>query len=499
MPYQPMSPTPYLVTIDSTVDNVFTCVINPRDTIYKYVLKVININSTTGDPVLTVTEDEIGRTYSGASSQISSAQTSDNIQLPISGTYKNDTMLRIPIPAHYILDKSSETNSTQDKNRQYGDYVWNITLYDVNDNSTTSCDYYFKVRDKAKISLSNNGTALSTSSVNNITSGNICVQATYSQAQNILPDYYCFNLYLDNDLIHTTGNVISSNILFEYDSLVSDNNYKLELLIFYDDKTQNRYVYDLNVSYNYFSTPINPVIDINYDKEYVSLDYSYNISIVGNCDEDEENPTFEKYTETSTNNPPSGEATNGVCIPKNQYIYWNERTAVVPLDLDNTNQLINWHGHEGYNGVIVEKIDDKLSANTIIVGHEILNNISHSTVSSAIYTDAGDEAMPIGITNNNIQGGFYYKFGTSPKVYISEFSKITSAIYKTNTANMENTAMSKINDDTLYILNDTDEIADNNVILTNDAANKYWWLIGILDSSAVVSRGKKFSETVVSE
>lgn len=64
---------------------------------------------------------------------------------------------------------------------------------------------------------------------------------------------------------------------------------------------------------------------------------------------------------------------------------------------------------------------------------------------------------------------------------------------------MENTAISKINDDTLYILNDTDEIADNNVILTNDAANKYWWLIGILDSSAMASRSKKFSETVVSE
>ena len=43
MPYQPTSPIPYLGTIDSTVDNVFTCIINPRDTITQYVLKIIDI------------------------------------------------------------------------------------------------------------------------------------------------------------------------------------------------------------------------------------------------------------------------------------------------------------------------------------------------------------------------------------------------------------------------------------------------------------------------
>ena len=96
MPYQPMSPTPYLETIDSTVDNIFVCVINPRDIISKYILRIVDMNSTTGESVLTVTEDEAGLQYTGTSSQIDTSILIDNLQLPLYGTYKNDTMLKIP-------------------------------------------------------------------------------------------------------------------------------------------------------------------------------------------------------------------------------------------------------------------------------------------------------------------------------------------------------------------------------------------------------------------
>lgn len=500
MPYQPMSPTPYLETIDSTVDNIFVCVINPRDIISKYILRIVDMNSTTGESVLTVTEDEAGLQYTGTSSQIDTSILIDNLQLPLYGTYKNDTMLKIPIPANYILDKSQENSETKDEDKKYGDYIWNITLYDNHDNAITSCDYYFKVRDKAHIELFNNDVEISTSNINNINSGNIYIQATYSQAQNILPAYYCFNLYLGNDIVYTTGNVVSSNIIFEYDSLISGNEYKLELLILDDDKTQTKYIYDLNVVYDYFSAPINPVVDIDADKEFVSIDYSYNISIVGKCDEDEENITFDKYILSDTGEIPADGSNNAACIPKNQIVYWNEQTVGVPLELDNTNQIIHWHGHEAYEGIIIEKSDPNALANIIIVGHDIPNSITHSNRTDLIYTDTEDENMPIGIARSNMGAGFYYKFGVSSKMYVSEFLKLTSAIYKSETVvTDESSATSKIDDDTLYILNDTDEISDSNVLLSNDTTNKYWWIIGILNDNAVVYRSKKYNETAVSE
>ena len=500
MPYQPMSPTPYLETIDSTVDNTFVCVINPRDIISKYVLRIVDMNSTTGESVLTVTEDEAGLQYAGTSSQIDTSILIDNLQLPLYGTYKNDTMLKIPIPANYILDKSEETSETEDEDKLYGDYIWNITLYDNHDNAITSCDYYFKVRDKANIELFNNDVEISTTNINDINSGNIYVQATYSQAQNILPAYYCFNLYLGNDIVYTTGNVVSSNIIFEYDSLISGNEYKLELLILDDDKTQTKYTYDLNVAYDYFSAPINPVVNIDTDKEFVSIDYSYNISIVGKYDEDEEEITFDKYKLSDANEVPAESSNNAACIPENQILFWDEQTAGVPLELDGTNQIIHWHGHEAYEGIIIEKLDPSASANAIIVGHDIPNSITHSNRDDLIYVDTEDENMPIGIARSNMGAGFYYKFGTSSKMYISEFLKLTSAIYKSETAVAdESSIVSKIDDDTLYILNDTDEIADNNVLLSNDASNRYWWVIGILNDSAIIYRSEKFSETVVSD
>lgn len=498
MPYQPISPTPYLSTIDSTVDNVFTCVINPRDIISKYVLKIIDINSTTGEPVLTVTEDVTGLMYSGVSAKIDTTRITDNLQLPVRGDYKIDTMLKIPIPAHYILDKSSETNETDNEDKLYGDYIWNITLYDNNNKTTTSCDYYFKIRDKAEISLLNNETILSSAEVNNINSSNIYVHATYSQAQNILPAYYCFNVYLDNIMVYTTGNVISSNITLTYDSLISGRDYILELLIFDDDKTQSRYIYKLNVSYNYFSAPINPIISINNDKTFSTIDYSDNISIVGKCAEDVEKPLYKKYIITTTNEFPADENTNGACIPKEQILYWNERTIGVPLDLDNTCQLLNWHGHKGFSGNIVEKFNEENAVDKIVVGHNITNSIKHSS-DSLIYIDSKDSFMPIGVLTNNIQGGFYYKFGTLPRTYISEFTKVTSAIYKSTIETDEAVAISQIKDDTLYIINDNDMLTDTNILLTNDTVNNYWWLIGILNNNAVVYRNEKYSETVVNE
>lgn len=498
MPYQPTSPIPYLGTIDSTVDNVFTCIINPRDTITQYVLKVIDINSTTGEPVLTVTENESGLIYSGTSEQIDTTRITENLQLPLQGNYKTDTLLRIPIPAHYILDKSAETKETDDEDKLYGDYVWNITLYDGNNKSSTSCDYFFMVRDKVEVSLFNDETLLSTTDMNKISSSNIRLHATYSQPQNILPAYYCFNIYLNGKVSYTTGNVISSNILLEYDSLITGNEYVLELLIYDDNKMQSRYIYNLNVSYGYFSAPINPVVEIDNDKTYSTVDYSDNISIVGKCDEDEDSPIYKKYLLSDTNTFPEGDNSNGVCVPDNQFLYWDERTIGVPLDLDDTCQFINWHGHQGYDGIIVEKIDEESPLEKIIVGHAVPNSIRHSS-NSLLYTDENDEFMPIGIVSVNIQGGFYYKFGTMPRTYISEFAKVTSAIYKSDTSTNEDVATAQIQDDTLYIINDDDVLSDANILLTNDAPYNYWWTIGILKNSAAVYRNEKYSETVVDE
>lgn len=494
MPYQPTSPYPYLETIDAAFDNTFSCAINPRDVIIKYELQIFDIRSTNDSPVLTVTETAEGRSYRGDSEIINTATVKSELQLPLRGTTNDGAVLKIPIPANYILNKYSENESTNDADKLYGDYIWNIKLFD-NNGSVTSFDYFFKVRDTAFVTVKNDNTTLSQISVNEISSSSISINATYSQAQNILPSHYCFNLYLDNQIVYTTGTIISSNITFEYNSLISGKQYLLEMVLCDDDKNQFRYEYKISVLYNYYTSTVNPVIIPNNDKSFVTIDYSDNISIIGQYDTNGEIPTYRLYKKASDSTPATDVDYNAICIPNEQYVCWSENNNKTPLVLDDTEQVVHWHGHEHFDGLIMEKSDPQYTAGRFIIGHDVSSVVKHAA-NNLIYTDTEDSNMPIGISTQDIKGGFYYKLGTFEKVYISEFTKITSAIYKSSVAPADESNI-QTNDETLYILNDDDNISDNNMLLENDIIYKYWWVVALLSSKAIVKRGDKYSDTVV--
>lgn len=564
MPYQPISPTPYLATIDANDDNVFSCIINPRDTIVEYVLTIID--NDTGKTILTVTEDESSLTYYGVHSSIgdsagdddgiyytSTISDTDSLQLPVSGSAKEDAYLEITIPAGYIMYYDAD-------NEKYvsgsGDFVWNIKLYNSAGTSVTSSDYYFQTRAAATVTVYNNGTELEALIENNldsyaenidseydsiavsntITGSRINITADYEQEDGILPAYYCFTLYLDGNVVYTTGNIISSVIEFEYDGLVRENAYTLELMICDDEKRFTTLEYDLVVEYEYSSTSLNPVITVNNNDCSVEIDYSENVSIVGNCSGDTEAEIL-KYEALATTNSlytgmisDSSDLTmavagsddigsfwlfseeysdtdseigsfsggdwllktdegfviisskdnyfNAVCIPNGESITWSRNSTGDLLNLNNTYSYMKWHGHNVFDGVIFEMSENDYSLGTVYLGHDVSETFQRSD-----YTE--------GIEYEYIEAGFYYKFGSYNKTYISEFTRVAPAYIDMSTEDYD-----VIDEDTLYILDDADELSDDYYLRENDPPYNYWWLVSVLQSSAIVEKLEAYNEEV---
>lgn len=450
MPYQPTLPSPYLCAVDGDEvgGNIFRCLINARDKIDKYKLVIQKYISSTGE----YSNDEI-------------YNTEVTLSTPLCGNADNDSWLEINVPSGTLINGN--------------DYIWYVILYTQNSDSTDyysvySPEYYFKARSKAVIDFS-------VQSI--VTSSELNIKVNYSQAENVNVSYYCFNLYLKGKKINSTGNVISSNIKYYYDGLLNNESYSLELIITDDDKTQTTMSADFDVSYHIYQSPVIPNVYLNHNKNCLDIDFGKNIIIKGKL-QGNQNITLTKFKNGTTAEEPN--YTNAVVLSEDQNLYWNEKTGDLPLDLDKTAQIINWHGHNGFIGTIFEKLDYDNPLNKITVKYD--------------------------------GTAFYYKFGTSDEVKVNDVYEvidgevqayslysggITSAVYHRNDATTvpdESELISiydSVDESMCYVLQDDDMIGEYDVILCNDMVFNYWWTIVVLDNEVRFIKGKKFSETEV--
>lgn len=512
MPNQPSCPSPYLSSIDASSENItFSCLV--KDPVYGYILTVkdadngeelfteenmtfatesFNEDYTTPSPIELVNADganyleiplsidnqgilENGKNYVWSVRLYSGNLYKNEVKL-IKGIYsyydfikvsKEDViypLLHIGLPTYIERTKNSITKSvlttitridkSEDNSKElhFGaidtvkTYTYSASFF-IGLHEVQSPDYYFVAKKNPDITFEVNPT---------ITSSVLDVSVSYFQEQMATVSYYCFNLYSeDEELIDTTGNVFSSNIKYLYNGLISNNKYVLELTIVDSNKNKHTIEREFYVEYNNYQTYVIPEVSINQKDGCVEIDYSKNVVIEGKTDEDSV-ILFKNFIDSATETVL--EHSNGICLNRGQSLYWNDKTGDIPLDLDNTCQIIHWHGHEGFYGTIFEKIDERNPANNILVRYD--------------------------------GTAFYYKFGLD--------NEVTYSPYDEDTLSAINVDEDTIDEEKLYIINDTNELQDEYTLFSNDLTSKYWWFIVILQDEVRFIKGKLYSETVVS-
>lgn len=492
-------PSPYMNTIDveTTEEITFKCCISPRDIVTDYLFTIKNFN--TNATVYTVSGTLQTPLYGGAN-----GETWLEIAVPQGKlTNGNDYIWNVilanrkyvcatfPISSNtssivYISDDSAKlvVDETVKKNMLIASYNSSTTKYigfvsdvseyssgyntqikvlnktdylDMPEELTTkstaivyegmqSYDYYFKARSNGEILLT---------VPTEINSPKIELGGEYAQAQNIRMAYYQFNLYCGAELINSTDNVVSSNLYYSYNGLETGKDYMLELIVVDDEKRQTTVYYDFVVQYKKHKSIIPPSVNIDYSDMSVRLDFSKLVSAEGELS-DGAIANYQTFIDSAFE---TSDTSNGLCLNKDEFVFWNSVNDVSSLNFNDTIQIIHWHGHEGFYGDIMRLSDDTNSTRDIVVGYD-------------------GEA-------------FYYTIGVSSTVYFDP--------YTNGRATAIGTEGTSIDDLTLYILDDTDELKDDDYLLSNDIAYKYWWIIVVYPDRVEFVRSVKFEDTVVSE
>lgn len=495
MAYIPSCPVPYMTAVDLSAGKkvAFSCLINPRDRIKGYTVKIKSISS--GDVILS---------------------NSEIFQTPLCGNANNDCYLNIDITVPEATDYNGKDYSwcielvdDDYEEVKYGGYTgkkgfllqdyrssdeqnaiidcilcvdgkfytitgfentgivccepkelfekeawaWaeahpnsdpNAKMY-LYKNKATSPEYYFKARSTPDITLD---------VPQNIPSNVINISASYKQKEHTKPAYYCFSLYNnEDDIVHTTGNLVSANMSYSYEGLIDKQNYTLELKVVDDDSVETIVSKSFTVKYDMYDTFIEPRISNNSHDTYIKVDYSQYVQIDGVL----EGCGDVKYTKFKSVNDAAPQNYNGVNLSYGQNLYWNERSGGKPLNLEKIEYLVHWNGNEGFSGNIFEKIDGDTFGRNIRVG---FNGKS-----------------------------FYYTLGYLPSVEITPYETELTAISTTDITPIENT---------WYCISDTMEIKDSDYIIENDLTSKYWWLFEVTEDNLIVKKSEKYLGTVVS-
>ena len=510
MPYQPTFPYPYLEGIDvSKENNVFKCLINPRDEIVGY--KITILSNRDGLEVANINSKIINGV------QVKNYQlTEQDTRLPLKGSSKEDTWLNVSIPKLSSLVNGQE-------------YKWNITLYEeipsikitdcaigtytkYNEVTTDGYLYYafiygytseikpgmfLKCNNQYNeiLAVTDNGSYISvglkdsfiveptlstTDKVYSIYENNIKspdyffyanstpeinfelskvesaylnIQVNYSQAEYVPISYYIFNLYHNSKLINSTGEVYSSNINYSYFGLQNNTEYTLELTVVDTVKRSYSFSQDFLVKYTTFETYAIPKLNLIKEKTCVNIDVSNNAVIPGTL-ENSQDLLLETFKQNDGITP---ETTNAIKL-KNQSLYWdtiNNETLNIP---DDSTIVINWHGKEGFQGIIFKIYNQFNPAKNIIVGFDGFK--------------------------------FYYQIGLNNIVEVDPFSDIESAIF-----NEGETII--VDESTIYIINEEDVILGTDTLVSNDITNNNWWNIIVLPTEVRFIKVQNYEESVV--
>lgn len=126
MPYQPTNPQPYLCAVDGSTENLFKCLINPKDKIIKYVLTVTCLNTTL--EAFHITGEYANSTFTKTLYIDGKSKTleKDDFEtgLPVYGSNDESGILSVKIPSNIAISGTSYTLISNGL-----EYSWNIELH----------------------------------------------------------------------------------------------------------------------------------------------------------------------------------------------------------------------------------------------------------------------------------------------------------------------------------------------------------------------------------
>ena len=481
MPYRPTYPVPYLTAIDATKDNVFTCLINDKDSITSCILYILNMNNSVvatipqsftspiiggngEDSILPVTipantliNGQDYKWYINLVSnkydvQVASGNITDTtgitttsmrirphlnvttlMQMLINGQRRiiNSYTISTPAtPVYSTVTLDSALSATPTLNDAYSIYC----------NYINSEEYYFKARATPQIDIYFEGDVTPIVDGSDVNSSTQTFVGTYSQNDNINISYHKFDLYLNGNLIDTTGEVYSANISYTYDRFLSGNSYDIKLTVVTDDEVQVDISKFFDVSYDIQTVSLIPTVEVNYDKNCIDVDYSMLKVINGNLD------GTAQYGVTI-----DGDIT-GTTIDYYSSIYWNEVSGVGSLNIpDDFTQYVQTKLNSMNTGIFIELENE--------------NNLMKYS---------------IGYNGSN----FYYKIGFSDTVYVPLFAPdapVLPAVMLTSDTVNETTRYTLGGSEIWY--NDT-----SHKFAFNDLGNTYWWKITILPDRVLFAK-----------
>ena len=398
----------------------------------------------------------------------------------------------------------------------FGVDIYANTSYEIYTPFITSYDYYFKARKTPVITLEVEDT---------INSAVVTFNAEYAQEQDAEISYYCFNLYEEYNLVDSTGNVYSNDMTYTYKGFIAGEKYSIELIVADSNGFVSTIECEFNVDYEIKPPTLSVETYINKNNNSIVVDFSKESIIQGQIEGESE------YRLTTFKNSPDdtlSPSTNAIQLKEEQNIYWNSiNDKDLSISSDGTT-VLHWHGHLGFNGNIIE-MTNNLYHNEILtagyngtsfyyrigLGDYTLYNPYTGGQASAIagrdeysfagqITDVSSNKTQITIPNSSIvKAGMMINVGGETRKIISVTSSSSSL-----TLTLESGFNTDINasdnffifDETVcYILNDTDIIADTDVVVENDLGNSYWWLIIILPNEVKFIRTKRYENTVVKE
>lgn len=523
MPYEPNFPKPKgdAIDVNSVGGNEFMCLINAKDKIEAYEIKILAMSN--GAQICSLRGsivDNVNKKFKkiGTTDPEEISIPSTDSKLPFQGSYTDDSWLNINVPTGlglvngydykwnitlyetnptikvtegYVQAYTSDTPSItlqSNSNIKEGMYVkckaqlekitlWNSEtkiatiesaftetvvqndMYEIYSPFITSKDYYFKARTFPVTSLNIN----TIDENDTIHSSSATFSLGYSQAENIGIKHYMHNLYLGSKLIATTGEVISSDTSFTYDGFLNDKIYRIESEIVTNDevKIKDGLSKVFNVSYTELKTFALPIVSVNNYKTCIDIDYSKNSDIAGVLEGDQ-TITLSKFKNSAEDIDPTD--TNAVSLSKYQNLYWNKVNNVSPLEIpDNFTYYHHCHLSRGYSGSIFEIINEE-DDSTIRVRYD------------------GTK--------------FYCKIGMSDELYYDPYTGGSLSAIQPSGTIVDNTK--------LYIINSTDVLNSTDIIIFNDLGYDYWWNIIVrpyatLDTDKFkVYKSIKYSESVVS-
>lgn len=386
--------------------------------------------------------------------------TTEDIMLeePLYGSLIEPTGLSVLIPTATTMEEES---GEKPKFINGSNYMWQLTLYDETDFVTTPL-FYFTTRKTPETALNiidETGNILSENGI--ITSCSCGFKGSFSQEQGEKYSSYIFNLYTNGKLVASSGDKMESKIVYEYDRLMSNTTYTVELIFTMADRKETVPVRrDFNVEYKTLSTPIAPHLNVNEEDGFIEIDFSETIQIIGESNKETQYISFKNI---DTDN-----IYTTAQISKNQYISYSEITNVGELDIPNGFTLyLHENFCDNFNGKIIELTDEN-SGQKYTVGY-----------------------------NGRC---FYYKIPGMPEVTFDPYIYVDENGEKVDLCcvQSESTTINDLNYDAFYMLYPDSLITPNSIILYNDIAKNFWWHITLLPDKVEFTRGEKYEESVVS-